>query len=152
MVKRRTPLATILAQIPAARAREARERRAGRRALSAYYDRRTARVIMELSNGCMFGFPVGDIPALSTVTMSELVAVEVTPGGSGLYWEALDVDLSVPGLLLAAVARDEKLSELARIAGSTKSPAKAAAARRNGAKGGRPKTRRVSNSAKSRST
>lgn len=151
MTKHRTPLATIIAQIPAARARGFREWQAGRRALSARYDRRTRRVIMELSNGCVFGFPVSDIPSLAMATASQLSAVEVLPGGSGLNWEALDADLSVPGLLLAAVARREKLSELARIAGATKSRAKAAAARLNGAKGGRPIIRRVSNSAKSRS-
>ena len=139
MTKPRTPLAVILAQIPAARAREARERRAGLRALSAHFDRRTARVIVELSNGCVFGFPVRDIPALATISAQQLASVEITPGGSGLSWEADDVHLSVPGLLLASVARHEKLAELARIAGATTSRAKAAASRVNGAKGGRPR-------------
>jgi hypothetical protein len=88
----------------------------------------------------MFGFPVGAIPELATLTASQVAAVRVTPGGGGLYWEAQDLDLSVPGLLLDSVARREKLSELARIAGSTKSRAKAAAARMNGARGGRPKS------------
>lgn len=69
----------------------------------------------------------------------QLADVEVGPGGSGLHCEVLDVDLSVPGLLFSALGRSQKLSELARIAGQVSTPAKAAAARANGAKGGRPR-------------
>jgi hypothetical protein len=139
MTRRRTAKAAILAQIPAARARDGRERAAGRRAVSAHYDRQTGRVMLELTNGCVFGFPAQSIPALAKATLEQLAAVEVSPGGSGLHWEALDADLSVPGLLLSSIGRSQKLSELARIAGKTTSEAKAAAARANGAKGGRPR-------------
>jgi len=65
--------------------------------------------------------------------------VEVSPGGSGLHWEALDIDLSVPGPLLSSLGRAQQRSELARLAGRTTSRLKAAAARANGAKGGRPR-------------
>lgn len=139
MAKRRTPLADILAQMPAARAREARERRAGRRATSARYDRFSGRIVLELSNGYLFGFPAKSSPYLAKATAKQLSAVEVGPGGSGLRWEELDVDLSVPGLLLSALGRGEQLTELARIAGRSTSAAKAAASRANGAKGGRPR-------------
>lgn len=47
--------------------------------------------------------------------------------------------LSVPDLLMSSVGRAEKFSEFARLAGSTRSKAKAAAARANGKKGGRPR-------------
>ena len=40
MVKTRTSKADILAQIPAARAREARKRKVGQRAIAARYDHR----------------------------------------------------------------------------------------------------------------
>ncbi|HTR76961.1 MAG TPA: DUF2442 domain-containing protein [Gemmatimonadaceae bacterium] len=140
MRKTRTSEAEIAAQIPAARAREARERKAGRRALAAYYDRRARRVMMELTTGYLFGFPVGSIPALANAAPQDLSAVEVSPGGGGLHWESLDVDLSVPGLLLSAIGRSQRFSELARLAGQTRSRAKAAASRANGAKGGRPRS------------
>jgi hypothetical protein len=104
-----------------------------------YYDRRTGRIMMELTSGYIFGFPAASIPALASATPTQLADVELGPGGSGLHWEALDVDLSVPGLLLSALGRSQKLSELARIAGQVSTPAKAAAARANGAKGGRPR-------------
>lgn len=137
--ERRTSKAAILAQIPAARAREARARRTGRRAISARYDRPTGRVMIELTMGYVFGFPTDAIPALAKARPEQLAAVEVSPGGSGLHWEALDIDLSVPGLLLSSLGRAQQRSELARLAGRTTSRLKAAAARANGAKGGRPR-------------
>ena len=139
MARSQTPLAEILAQIPAARARSAHEWKEGRRATSARYDSPTGRIVMELSNGYLYGFPATSIPELAKASAKQLAAVEVSPGGSGLHWEELDADLSVAGLLLSALGRTQKLSELARIAGSSKSPAKVAASRANGAKGGRPR-------------
>lgn len=141
MGRRKTPLATVLAQLPAARARYAREHKAGRHATSASYHRATGRIMLDLSNGFLFGFPVKSIPALADATARQLAEVEVSPGGTSLRWKELDADLSVAGLLLAAVGRSEKLSELARIAGESRTPAKAAASRANGAKGGRPRKR-----------
>lgn len=139
MRTKRTPKSKILAQIRAAIAREPAERAAGRRATSARYERESGRVILELSNGYVFEFPVGAIPALRSATAKQLAAVEVSPGGGALHWEELDADLSVPGLLLSTIGRKQKLGELARLAGSTRSAAKAGASRANGAKGGRPR-------------
>ncbi len=135
----KTTKAEILRQTAAARARDTAERSAGRRAVRAHYDAPSGRVLLELSSGYLFGFPARAIPALARATPTELAAVEVSPGGGALHWEALDADLSIPGLLLAAVERPARLRELARLAGRTRSAAKAAAARANGAKGGRPR-------------
>ena len=139
MTEPRTPRAVILAQVPAARAREARERREGRRAIAAYFDRRSGRVIIELTSGYLFGFPAKAIPALARATPVQLAAVELSASGSALHWDALDVDLSVPGLLLSSLGVAQQRRELARLAGRVTSPAKVAAARVNGAKGGRPR-------------
>ena len=139
MAKPLTAKAKILAQLPAARAREARARQAGHRALSARYDRRTGRIMMELTNGFVFGFPAKAIAALTHATADQLAAVALSPGGSGLHWEELDADLNIPGLLLSSIDHSTQVVELARAAGRVRSPAKAAAARRNGAKGGRPR-------------
>lgn len=135
----KTTKAAILRQITAERTHEARERQAGRRAISARYDAGTGRVMLELSSGFLFGFPARAIPALARATAAELAAVQLSPGGGALHWEGLDADLSIPGLLLASVERPARLRELARLAGRTRSAAKAAAARTNGAKGGRPR-------------
>ncbi len=139
MAKSKTPLSTILGQLPAARAVGEREQDEGRRAISAHYDRRTHRVLVELTSGFLFGFPADAIPELADASAADRARVAVSPGGGALQWNGLDVDLSVPGLLLASVGRKERLLEFARMAGQSSSPAKVAAARANGAKGGRPK-------------
>ena len=131
--------AEILRQVATARVHEQQERRAGRRAVAAHYDVLSGRVLLELSSGFLFGFPARAIPALARATADELAAVQLSPGGGALHWKGLDADLSIPGLLLASVERPARLRELARLAGGTRSAAKAAAARVNGAKGGRPR-------------
>ena len=106
------------------------------RAASARYDRKLGRVIVELTNGCTFSFPPRLAQGLETATENQLAQVEILGRGYGLHWAALDADLSVPGLLAGLFGTR---SHVARLAGRAKSPAKAAAARANGAKGGRPR-------------
>lgn len=102
------------------------------RAASARYDRKLGRMIVELTNGCTFSFPPPLGQGLETATEDQLAQVEILGGGYGLHWEALDADLSVPGLLAGLFGTR---SHMARLAGQARSPAKAAAARANGAKG-----------------
>ena len=139
MASRRLSDAAILAQVPAARRRDAAQRKKGLRAASARYDRRAQRVMLELSTGYLFAFPVRAIATLSEATAAQLAAVAVHPSGISLRWDALDVDLSVPGLLLSAIGEQEQRRQLASLAGRVTSTAKARAARENGAKGGRPR-------------
>lgn len=128
------------AQIDAALERGALARSSEPRASSARYDRPTGRVTVELTNGAAFAFPAALVRELEAATHDQLAQVEILGVGHGLHWEALDVDLTVPGLLAGVFGTQ---SHLARKAGQTTSPAKAAAARNNGAKGGRPKTSRT---------
>jgi hypothetical protein len=106
------------------------------RAAAARYDQQAERVIVELTNGCTFTFPPRLAPELEAASHDQLSQVEVLGTGSGLHWEALDADLSIPGLLAGLFGTR---SQMARQAGRTTSLAKAAAARANGAKGGRPR-------------
>ncbi len=131
--------AEILRQIPQARAAERAARKRGHRARTVRFDRANARVVVELSSGVVFAFPVRAIRALRRATPSELAKVALSASGSGLRWEALDVDLSVAGLLLSAVDPAERVRHLAAEAGRATSDAKTAAARVNGTKGGRPR-------------
>jgi len=124
------------AQIDIALARGKAARLTEPRAASARYDRQLDRVIVDLTNGCTFAFPPRLAQGLETATEDELAQVEVLGTGSGLHWEALDADLSVPGLLAGLLGT---ASHMARRAGRVTSPTKAAAARANGAKGGRPR-------------
>ncbi len=110
------------------------------RARSARYDRRTGRVYVDLTNGCRFAFPARRAQGLERASDEELAQVEVLGLGLGLHWQRLDVDLSVPGLLAGLFGTRAYLDrQRAAHAGAATSPAKAAAARRNGAKGGRPR-------------
>ena len=124
------------AEIDAALARGNAARLSEPRAASARYDGPLDRVIVELTNGCTFAFPPRLVQGLETATADQLVEVGVLGTGYGLHWEALDVDLSVPGLLAGLFGT---AAYMARRAGKARSPAKAAAARANGAKGGRPR-------------
>lgn len=106
------------------------------RAAAARYDRKNDRIVVELTNGCTFAFPPRMAQGLETATDDELDAVEILGAGHGLHWEELDTDFSVPGLLAGLFGTR---AYMARHAGQASSPAKAAAARANGAKGGRPR-------------
>ena len=124
------------AQIEAAMERGHQARQQEPRARSARFDRRSGRIVVTLTNGCVFGFPPRLAQGLEAATEEQLAQVEVLGAGTGLHWEALDVDLSVAGLLLGLFGTR---AHMARLAGQSRSPAKAAAARSNGAKGGRPR-------------
>ena len=106
------------------------------RAARARYDRRRDRIIVDLTNGCVFAFPPKLAQGLEDASAEQLAQVEILGAGYGLHWEALDVDLSIPGLLAGLFGTR---AHMARIAGLATSPRKAAAARANGAKGGRPR-------------
>lgn len=106
------------------------------RAAKARYDRAKGRVVVDLTNGCTFAFPARTAQGLETATDDQLAAVKILGNGYGLHWEALDVDLSIPGLLAGLFGTK---AYMARRAGQATSVAKAAASRANGAKGGRPR-------------
>lgn len=126
----------------------ARASRAGRRAASiepraagVEYRAREQALRIELTNGATITLPVKLIPGLSRAAARDVRAVEILGRGGGLHWETLQLDMSVPGLLSSVFSGPEWLAELGRVGGRKSSPAKAAAARRNGRKGGRPRAR-----------
>ena len=85
--------------------------------------------------------PISLIPYLKGVAPDDIRAVEVLGRGGGLHWERLDLDLSVPALVSSVFPGREWMAELGRVGGRRSSAAKAAAARKNGRKGGRPRAR-----------
>jgi hypothetical protein len=126
----------------------ARATRAGRRAASiepraavAAYRSQEHALRIELTNGATITLPVKLIPSLKGAGSKDLRAVEVLGRGSGLHWERLDLDLSVPGLVCSVFPGTVWLAELGRVGGRRTSAAKTLAARRNGRKGGRPRLR-----------
>ena len=106
------------------------------RAVSARYDTKSGRIIVELTSGATFAFPPALVEGLCDGTPEQLAEVEVQGLGFGLHWESLDEDYSVPGLMngIFGTAR-----WMAKRAGSATSEKKAASSRENGKKGGRPR-------------
>ena len=117
-------------------------RRAARtepRAAKVKYLARDAALQIELTNGVMLRVPVKLIPSLRRVQARDIRTVEVLGRGSGLHWEKLDLDLSVPALVSSVFEGPTWMAELGRMGGRQSSSAKVAAARKNGRKGGRPR-------------
>jgi hypothetical protein len=112
------------------------------RAVKAWYDVERGLVMFEMKNGCVFGFPPPPGPywGLNEATAEQLAQVETEEGGEVLTWEEIDADISVPGLLLHLL---NVKAWYAKWLGGAKSDAKAAAARENGKKGGRPRKKAV---------
>ena len=123
-------------EIGLARERGRVERGAEPRAASARYDAASRRIIVDLANGATFAFPPQLAEGLESASPAALADIEILGDGFGLHWEALDVDFTVPGLMAGIFGTR---AWMARHAGQTRSEAKAAASRANGAKGGRPR-------------
>jgi hypothetical protein len=96
-------------------------------------------LFLTLTNGTVIGLSLSGIPALRRATPRQLTAVELIASGAMIHWEALDVDLSVPALVREALGETALRVLFASEGGRSTSERKAAAARRNGAKGGRPR-------------
>ncbi len=109
---------------------------------------RSQGLILDLNNGVRLILPLSYLPhpLLKSATSGQLADVELVAPETAIQWPALDEQIGVVELLKDLLG--EELSpliakELARRAGSAKSDAKAAAARANGAKGGRPRKSRT---------
>lgn len=109
-------------------------------AVVARYDRRSARIVVELSSGVQFAFPTRLAEGLAGASAASLAEIEITPSGLGLHWPKLDADLYLPALLQGVFgSRQWMAAQLGSAGGKARSPAKANAARENGRKGGRPR-------------
>jgi hypothetical protein len=109
----------------------------GPRAIAARYVK--GRVVVDLDNDCSFAFPASRAQRLSGASAADLREVEITPSGLALHWPKLDADLYLPALLRGVLGSRQWMAQIGRVGGRSTSPAKAAAARANGAKGGRPR-------------
>jgi hypothetical protein len=143
MGKLNTPTggSTKAKEYAAARRVGRRERAAGLRARTAFFDARRRCVVVDLINGYSIGVPLSQFPEIRNASDSLLREAEVVGAGTILHWESLDADYSVPAIILRAVGTNDIARELGRIGGQATSRAKADAARQNGAMGGRPRRR-----------
>jgi len=108
-------------------------------AVSVRYDRRRDTVVVEMNNQAELVIPRRLMQGLQDATPEALRGGEIADQGTALTWPELDADFTVMSLLRGVYGGRQWMSELARHAGASTSPAKAAAARVNGRKGGRPR-------------
>src|ERR1035438_8644448 len=69
------------------------------RVVSAHYDRKAGRVVIQLSSKLIVSVSPGDVEGLEDAEASQLGEIEISPSGFGLHFPAVDADLYVPGLL-----------------------------------------------------
>ncbi len=131
-------------EIDAANERAAERLAKSPTAIAARYDRRIGRLVIDLSSGLSIAFKPHDAQGLEESKPEQLRDIEISPSGLGLYFPALDVDLYLPGLLEGFLgSRRWMAAQLGKAGGKAASDAKAAAARANGKRGGRPKKARI---------
>jgi len=84
---------------------EAPNRRAGEvraaqaRVVDARFDRRTGRIVIQLSSGVEISFSPRDAEGLDQASSTELDQIEISPSGYEIHFPRLNVDLHLPGLL-----------------------------------------------------
>src|ERR1017187_9639969 len=69
------------------------------RVVAAHYDRKTGRVVIQLSSKLIVSFSPGDVEGLEDAKAAQFGEIEISPSGFGIHFPALDADLYVPGLL-----------------------------------------------------
>ncbi len=108
------------------------------RAAEAFYDNRSRSLVVRLENGSTITTPISALPEFNQTDPKDIAAVKLRPSGTSLQWERLDQDFTVGGLIATVFGSQVLMRELGRKGGSVSTIAKAAAARENGRRGGRP--------------
>lgn len=114
------------------------------KAVSARYDRRIGRLVIDLSSGLTVVFKPHDVQGLERAKPDDLARIEISPSGLGLHFPELDADLYLPAALEGFLgSRRWMAAQLGKAGGRVSSEAKTAAVRENGKLGGRPKKSRA---------
>jgi Protein of unknown function (DUF2442) len=106
--------------------------------VAARYDAARDAIDLGFRSGGVISIPRQVVPGLDAISTAALGTINVSPGGDALSWPSLDVDVYVPGLVERAFGTRLFAQATGQRGGLRRSKAKAAAARANGAKGGRP--------------
>jgi hypothetical protein len=135
--------AEFMAEYEAATARGKQETPDETRITAARYDSTTDRIMIELANGITLLVPPASVQALAGAKHEDLAVIELL-GTHMLDWPRMDQQVYIPDLLRGITGTRAWMarqlgSKGGKKGGSAKTSVKAAAARANGAKGGRPR-------------
>ena len=126
------------ADIDKAIARGRKTRHLYARASSVRYEDQS--ISIGFSDGSRISLPVAGLPEFEGFSLEDFQRLEVGFGGKALCCEPRDLDVSITGLIATSQPlMDLAVSLVASRNGRKSSAAKAAAARANGKKGGRPR-------------
>lgn len=110
------------------------------KAVTAKYDRRTRRIMVQFSSTLGIFFSPHQAEGLEYATPEQLSEIEISPSGYGLHFPQLDADLYLPAMLEGVFGSERWMARhMGAKGGRSKSAAKTMAAQENGKKGGRPK-------------
>ncbi|MBD5633834.1 MAG: DUF2442 domain-containing protein [Candidatus Eremiobacteraeota bacterium] len=110
----------------------------GLTAIEASYDRTFDKVRISFDDGMEVSFPRLKLQGLEIENLEQLEKIEIEGAGTSLYWPRIDVGHYIPGLLQGVFGSRAWMAKIGSRGGSVSTIAKAAAARANGKKGGRP--------------
>jgi hypothetical protein len=130
---------TTDAEIDAAIKRGRAYDRTGTRIVEARYLRVQDAVTLRLSTGALVQLPRKALSALRSSRPKDLSQVEIGPAGASIWFEPGDVGVGLEDFLLAAAGASALRTAGARALGAVTTKKKAAAARSNGKRGGRPR-------------
>jgi len=139
MPNSKAPAITSNQQIGSALAQARKFAASDRRVVRVAYEKKPDLVTLHLDDGVRVSIPRMNLQGLQDAKPAQLSKIEILGRGTGLHWPLLDVDHYVPGLLNHTFGTSHWMAELGRRGGAATSAAKAAAARANGKKGGRPR-------------
>jgi hypothetical protein len=130
---------TTDAEIDAAIKKASAYSRTGTKIVEARYLRVQDALLVRLSTGALMQLPRKSISALRLARPKDLARVEIGPAGASIWFEPGDVGVEIEDVLLAAAGASALRTAGARALGSVTTKKKAAAARSNGKRGGRPR-------------
>jgi hypothetical protein len=104
----------------------------------ARYNRANDTLDLTLRKGILIALPRTQVKEIAKVSADSLRRIQIQPGGDGISIRSIDVDIYVPGLLAEELATIFAKANGSKTRGRS-SARKAAAARENGRKGGRPR-------------
>jgi hypothetical protein len=81
---------------------------AGPLAVSARYDKRIHRLVIELQSGIDIAVRLSDIPGLETAKAADLDVIEIGPSGQGLRFPKVDASLELAYLLRAMLRSPDR--------------------------------------------